>query len=151
MYYYNVDSLMKALGQHHDPNEYNLFIDFSELNLKAVVLHNGNKYSSVLLVYAIHPQNSYITVHTILWNISIWINILGVYVKTWKWLWFCLIYNLAIWNSIVSFLNGTAEHGESHHSKKQWPLRQALTARQNKIPSVDLRLIEKKNSCRQLI
>ncbi|GBM59800.1 hypothetical protein AVEN_14382-1 [Araneus ventricosus] len=41
------DSLFKALGQQHNPQEWRLFIDPSKVSLKAVLLHNGNKHPSI--------------------------------------------------------------------------------------------------------
>ena len=41
---YDVDSLMNALGIKHDPQEWRLFINSSQLSLKALLLHNGNQH-----------------------------------------------------------------------------------------------------------
>jgi hypothetical protein len=35
---------MEALEHQHNTPEWRLFIDSSKVNLKAVLLHNGNKY-----------------------------------------------------------------------------------------------------------
>ncbi|GBM77678.1 hypothetical protein AVEN_226064-1 [Araneus ventricosus] len=45
----DVDSLLKALGPQHNPQEWSLFIDSSKVSLKAVLLHNGNKHPSILV------------------------------------------------------------------------------------------------------
>ncbi|GBO14347.1 hypothetical protein AVEN_273595-1 [Araneus ventricosus] len=43
----DADTLFKALGLQHNPQEWRLFIDSSKVSLKAVLLHNGNKPSSI--------------------------------------------------------------------------------------------------------
>ena len=48
----DICSRMEPLGREHDPTEWLLFIDSSEVSLKAVLLHNGNKSPSVPLVHA---------------------------------------------------------------------------------------------------
>ena len=54
-----MDSLLDALGQHHNPGEWRLFIDSSKLNLKAVLLHNGNEKPSIPLAFAAHMKELY--------------------------------------------------------------------------------------------
>jgi hypothetical protein len=39
--------LSRALGKHHEPNEWRLFLYSSKLTLKAVLLHNENGYPLV--------------------------------------------------------------------------------------------------------
>jgi hypothetical protein len=41
---------MEALGHQHNTSEWRLFIDPSKVSLKAVLLHNGNKYLSVPII-----------------------------------------------------------------------------------------------------
>jgi hypothetical protein len=59
VYCNDVDSLLDALGQHHSPGEWRLFIDSSKLSLKVVLLHNGNEKSSTPLAFAAHTKESY--------------------------------------------------------------------------------------------
>ncbi|GBN30538.1 hypothetical protein AVEN_174503-1 [Araneus ventricosus] len=40
----DVDSLFKALGLQHSPQEWRLFLDSSKVTLKADLFHNGNKH-----------------------------------------------------------------------------------------------------------
>ena len=47
VYCTDVWSAREALGNQHDPTEWRLFIDFSQSSLKAVLLHNGNKFPFV--------------------------------------------------------------------------------------------------------
>jgi hypothetical protein len=59
VYCNDVDSLIDALGQYHNPGEWRLFIDSSRLSLKAALLHNGNEKPSILLAFAAHMKESY--------------------------------------------------------------------------------------------
>jgi hypothetical protein len=55
----NADSFTEAQGQQQGPNEWRLFIDSSKLCLKAVLIHNGNKYHSNQTEQAVHMKKSY--------------------------------------------------------------------------------------------
>jgi hypothetical protein len=52
-------SIMEALGHQHNTPEWRLFTDVSKVSLKAVLLHNGNKYPSVPLAHAVNVKESY--------------------------------------------------------------------------------------------
>ncbi|XP_061419050.1 uncharacterized protein LOC133349530 [Lethenteron reissneri] len=47
-------------------NEWRLFIDSSSRGLKAVLLHNGNKYPSLLLAHSMHLKDYYNSIKTLL-------------------------------------------------------------------------------------
>jgi hypothetical protein len=51
--------VMEAIGNQHSTPEWHLFIDSSKVSLKAVLLHNGNKYPSVPLAHAVNVKESY--------------------------------------------------------------------------------------------
>ena len=53
-----VYSVIEALGHQHDPTEWHLFIDYSEVSLKAVHLHNGDRLPSVPLSHACNMKES---------------------------------------------------------------------------------------------
>ncbi|GBM14537.1 hypothetical protein AVEN_101176-1 [Araneus ventricosus] len=55
----DVDSLFKALGLQHKPQDWRLFIDSSNVSLKAVLLHNGNKHPSIPVGYAVRMKETY--------------------------------------------------------------------------------------------
>ena len=59
MFCYDVDGLMNALGIKHDPQEWQLFIDFSKLSLKAALLYNGNQHPSIPVGLAVHMKETY--------------------------------------------------------------------------------------------
>jgi hypothetical protein len=47
---------MEELQLEHAPEQWMLFIDSSKVNLKAVLLHNGNNYPSITLTRAVHME-----------------------------------------------------------------------------------------------
>ncbi|GBN47291.1 hypothetical protein AVEN_255484-1 [Araneus ventricosus] len=57
----DVNSLFKALGLQHNPQEWHLFIDSSKVSLQAVLLHNGNKHPSIPVGYAVRMKGIYET------------------------------------------------------------------------------------------
>jgi hypothetical protein len=52
VYCENIWAVMNVLEHEHKTTQWRLFIDSSKTSLKAVRLHNGNKYPSVPLAYA---------------------------------------------------------------------------------------------------
>jgi hypothetical protein len=60
-----VYSFIKSLGHQRDPTEWRLWTDSSEICLKAV-LHNGNKFPSVLLAHATNMKGSYVNIKLLL-------------------------------------------------------------------------------------
>ena len=48
----DVCSVTEVGGHQHDPPEWRLFIDSPKVSLKAVLLHNGNKFPSASLAHA---------------------------------------------------------------------------------------------------
>ena len=52
VYCNNICAVMDVLDHEHKTTEWRLFIDSSKTSLKAVLLHNGNKFPSVPLAYA---------------------------------------------------------------------------------------------------
>jgi hypothetical protein len=55
----DVCSVMEAFGHQHNTPEWRLFITFSKVSLKAMLLHNGNKYLLVPLAHAVNMKESY--------------------------------------------------------------------------------------------
>jgi hypothetical protein len=51
------------------PDQWRLFIDSSKLSLKAVLLHNRNKLSSIPLVHTVHMTETYTIIQCLLQNI----------------------------------------------------------------------------------
>ncbi|KAL6477291.1 hypothetical protein MHYP_G00131260 [Metynnis hypsauchen] len=62
----NVAGLFEAIGITCNPNEWRLFIDSSCKRLKAVLLHNGNKYPSLPVAHSVHLKEEYTSVKMLL-------------------------------------------------------------------------------------
>lgn len=65
-YCHDVDELFSTIGHPHIPNDWRLFIDSSTESLKGVLLHNGNLYPSVPIVYGKSAKEDYNTIKLIL-------------------------------------------------------------------------------------
>ena len=61
---HDVTSLFEAIGNACNSNEWRLFIDSSSRSLKAVLLHNGNKYPSLPLAHSVSFKEEYNSVKT---------------------------------------------------------------------------------------
>ena len=55
----DVCSDMEVLGLKSNPEQWRLFINSSKINLKVVLLHNGNKFPSIPLAHAANMKESY--------------------------------------------------------------------------------------------
>ena len=55
----NIPGLFTSLGLLHNPSDWCLFIDYSKRSLKGVLLHNGNKYSSIPIAQSVHLKEFY--------------------------------------------------------------------------------------------
>jgi hypothetical protein len=62
----DVSGLFEALGQHHNPSEWRLFIDSSKRSLKAALLHNGNERPSIPIAHSVYLPESYKTMALLL-------------------------------------------------------------------------------------
>ena len=59
VYCVDIPGLITHLGaEHYDPNDWRLFIDSNKISLKAILLHNGNKFSSVPVAHSVHIKNT---------------------------------------------------------------------------------------------
>jgi len=59
-----------VLGHEFNPDQWHLFIDLSKVSLKAVLLHNGNRFSSVPLAHAANMKESYESMKLLLGKIK---------------------------------------------------------------------------------
>ena len=62
----NVSGLFYSIGIPCIRSEWRLFIDSSSKSLKAVLIHNGNKYPSLPLAHSVHLKETYEKVKTVL-------------------------------------------------------------------------------------
>jgi len=55
----DIDGLIQTLNINHNPLDWRLFIDSSQLSLKAVPFHNGNTLHSIAVGHSVHNEESY--------------------------------------------------------------------------------------------
>lgn len=55
----NVEELIHRFDIKYDSSEWRLFIDSSKTSLKAVLLHNGNKFASIPIGHSVHMKEDY--------------------------------------------------------------------------------------------
>ena len=84
----NVSGLFTFLGFPHNPSDWRLFIDCSKRSLKAVLLHNGNKYPSIPIAHSVHLKELYDNMELLLeavkynqyqWNLCGDLKIIGLF------------------------------------------------------------------------
>ena len=66
----DMEGLLSAVGIDHDPTQWRLFIDSSTKSLKAVLLHKGDIYPSIPLVYSLQMKEDYENVKQLLIKIN---------------------------------------------------------------------------------
>ena len=122
---HDIDGLMSAFNINHNPDEWRLFIDSSQLSLKAVLLHNGNILPSIPIGHAVHMKETYSNMKQLLdsinydkykWQLCGDLKVLAIllglqqgYTK------FCCF--ICEWDSRAK---------ASHYVVRDWPLRQRL-------------------------
>jgi len=70
IYCNNVNGLIAAMGLEYNPAEWRLFVDSSCRSLKAVLLHSGNKVSSVPVGHSVLMSESYSNMELLLRNLQ---------------------------------------------------------------------------------
>ncbi|UYV66834.1 hypothetical protein LAZ67_4003034 [Cordylochernes scorpioides] len=137
VYCNDVVSLMEALGHDHDTEEWRLFIDSSKISMKAVLLHNGNKFPLVPIAHASNMKETYENMKLLLkkieyerygWKICSDLKVVALlrglqlgYTK------FCCF--LCEWDS---------RDRERHYIKKIWPNRKIFTPGYKNIANLPL-------------
>lgn len=83
----DIDELFNNIGHPHDPNEWRLFVDSSVTSLKGVLLHIGNEYPSIPILYGIDLKETHETIKLVLelikyeehgWKICSDLKIVGI-------------------------------------------------------------------------
>ena len=116
----DIDGLMQTLDINHNPLDWRLFTDSSNLSLKAVLLHNGNTLPSIPVGHSMHNKELYE-------NISILMDAIN--------------YDKSNGKSVVTLLLGLQQGFTKyccficewdnrarslHYSRKDWPARKSL-------------------------
>ena len=58
-YCHDINGLFEEIDFPYDPSDWRLFLDSSTRSLKAVLLHNGNKYPSIPIAHSVHLKEGY--------------------------------------------------------------------------------------------
>jgi hypothetical protein len=66
----DVCSDMEVLGHEYNPDQWRLFNDSSKVSLKFVLLHNRNRFPSVLLAHAANMKETYESMKLLLGKIK---------------------------------------------------------------------------------
>jgi len=56
----DIDGLMQTLNINHNPLDWRLFIDSSQLSFKAVLLHDGKTLPSIPIGHSVHNGSHYL-------------------------------------------------------------------------------------------
>ncbi|KAL7880613.1 hypothetical protein SRHO_G00028670 [Serrasalmus rhombeus] len=139
----NVAGLFEAICITCNPNDWRLFIDSSCKSLKAVLLHNGNKYPSLPVAHSVHLKEEYTSVKMLLgalkydeygWEVigdfkmvSFLMGLQGGFTK-----YPCFI---CLWDS---------RDTKAHYHRRDWPQRTEFTVGKNNVkwePLVDPRKV----------
>lgn len=118
--------LIEKFGINYNPDEWRLFIDSSKRSLKAVLLHNGNKYASIPLGHSVIMKETHK-------NLVLLLN--KIKYKDHNWM---ICGDLKILSMLLGQQSGYTKFPcflcewdsrarELHWSKKQWPTRDMLT------------------------
>jgi hypothetical protein len=65
-YCHDIVGLFEEIKFEYNPKDWRLFIDSSSLSLKAVLLHNGNKFPSIPLAHSVQMKEDYSNVKSVL-------------------------------------------------------------------------------------
>ena len=65
-YCHDVSALFQSIGMIHDQTNWTFFIDSSKESIKALFLHNGNRYSFVPIAYSTTLEETYCNLQSIL-------------------------------------------------------------------------------------
>ncbi|GFO39812.1 hypothetical protein PoB_006631700 [Plakobranchus ocellatus] len=138
----DIEGLFGYLGMNHDPAEWRFFIDSFKRSLKAVLLHNGNKYSSVPVGHSVHLTENYENMKILMnaikyseyqWEICGDLKVVGILLGMQKgFTKYCCF--LCLWDSRAT---------KEHYVKTDWPVREHFLSGEKSISHEPLVLPEK--------
>ena len=129
VYCNNICAVMDVLDHEHKTTEWRLFSDSSKISLKAVLLHNGNKFHSVPLAYATNMKETYEHLKILLekiqydkycWTICCDLKVIA------------LLMRLQFGNTKF-FYEWDSRDKKNNYIKKEWPNCESLTPGQKKM------------------
>ena len=136
-YFSDLPGLFAFLGIEHESREWRLFIDANKRSLKAVLLHNGNKYPSIPVAHSVILKESYDNMVVLLrclkyeeysWSVCGDLKVIGLLMgmQTGFTKYCCF---LCLWDSRAT---------SYHYIRKDWPLRNAYLPGQQNVSCVPL-------------
>jgi len=116
---------MLTLNINHNPLDWRLFIDSSQLSLKAVLLHNGNTLPSIPVGHSVHNKESYE-------NMKILMEAINYDKYKWQ-----ICGDIKVIALLLGLQQGFAKYycficdrdsraRSLHYSRKDWPARKSL-------------------------
>lgn len=118
----DISGLITNLGVTYDATQWRIFIDASKRSLKAVLLHNGNKYASVPVAHSVQLKETYENMAMLLQSINYdehkWLvcgdlKVIGI-----------LLGQQGGYTKLPCFLcEWDSRADKDHWKKKRWPLR----------------------------
>ncbi|GFS69422.1 uncharacterized protein TNCV_3401081 [Trichonephila clavipes] len=120
----NVPAILEMFKIMYEPEEWRLFIDSSKRSLKAVLLHNGNRYASVPVGHSVHLKEYYENLEFILNKLS-YSDRKGTICGDLKII-SMLLGQQSGYTKFPCFLCEWDSRDRKHHVKQTWPIRKAL-------------------------
>ena len=138
----DVCSVMEVLGHAFNPYQWRLFIDWSKVSMKVVLLHNGNSFPSVPLAHTANMKESYENMKLLLekfkyddfkWKLRVELKVVALLLGTQLgYITYCCL--LCEWDSWDK---------KNHCVNKVWPQRTSLSPGEKNVVSPPLVLPEK--------
>jgi len=121
----DIDGLMQTLNINHNPLDWRLFIDSSQLSLKALLLHNANTLPSIPVGHSVHNNESYE-------NLKILMEVFNYNKFKWQ-----ICGDLKVIALLLGLQHGFTKYccficewdsraQSFHYSRKDWPARKSL-------------------------
>ncbi|GFX68178.1 uncharacterized protein TNCV_4440011 [Trichonephila clavipes] len=121
----NVPAILEMFKTMYEPEEWRLFIDSSKRSLKAVLLHNGNRYASVPDGHSVHLKECYENLEFILNKLS-YSDHKGTICGDLKVI-SMLLGQQSGYTKFPCFLcDWDSRDRKQHYGKQTWPIRKAL-------------------------
>ena len=133
----NVCGLLYTIGIPCIPSEWRLFFDSLSKILKAVLLHNGNKYPSLSLTHSVHLKETYENVKAVL-NVLKYDQYNWEVIGDFKMIAFLMVMQgvftkypcyLCLWDS---------RDTKAHYQKQEWPKREKFVVREKNVKNIPL-------------
>ena len=133
----NVSGLFYSIGIPCIPSEWRLFIDSSSKSLKAVLLHNGNKYPSLPLAHSVHLKETYKNVKTVL-NVLKYDQYNWEVIGDFKMIAFLMGMQGGFTKYLCYLCLWDSRDTKAHYQKQVWPKREEFVVGEKNIKNIPL-------------